>query len=159
MAKRSPPPPSVPEPPPVPEAALGAYVLEAQIGHLLRRAHQRASAIFAAAMAEHGLTPTQFAALVKIADEGVVSQNRLGRLTAMDPATMQGVVRRLVARRLVKRQADGADRRRTLLRLTPAGAALVGQAVPVGKAISGKTLAPLSAREQARLLALLRRIS
>ena len=39
------------------------YVLEDQIGYLLRRAHQRASAIFQEIMIE-GLTPPQFAAAV-----------------------------------------------------------------------------------------------
>lgn len=159
MAKRPAPPRSAPEHPSAPEDAAADYVLEDQIGHLLRRAHQRASAIFAAAMAEHNLTPTQFAALVKIADEGVVSQNRLGRLTAMDPATMQGVVQRLAARHLVQRAADGTDRRRTALRLSAAGEALVARAIPVGMAITRDTLAPLSAREQARFLELLRKIS
>ena len=66
--------------------ADNGYVLEDQIGYLLRRAHQRASAIFQEIMTE-GLTPPQFAALVKIRDFGTVSQNRLGRSVAMDPAT------------------------------------------------------------------------
>ena len=66
--------------------ADNGYVLEDQIGHMLRRAHQRASAIFQEIMTER-LTPPQFAALVKIRDFGTVSQNRLGRSVAMDPAT------------------------------------------------------------------------
>ena len=53
------------------------------------------------------LTPTQFAALVKVHDIGQVSQNQLGRLTAMDPATIQGVIQRLEARKLIER-ARGA---------------------------------------------------
>ena len=56
------------------------YELEAQIGFLLRRAQQRHVAIFAESMGDIDLTPTQFSALVKIRDEGGVSQNRLGRL-------------------------------------------------------------------------------
>src|SRR5580658_8223281 len=92
------------------------YVLEAQIGHLLRRAHQRHVAIFLASMGEDAPTPTQFAALVKLADAGELSQNRLGRLTAMDPATVKGVVSRLVARGFVERAADPGDQRRVTLR-------------------------------------------
>jgi DNA-binding MarR family transcriptional regulator len=101
--------------------AKNDYVLEKQIGHVLRRAHQRASAIFMANFAEHGQTPTQFAALAKIRDHGEVSQNHLGRLTAMDPATMKGVIGRLHKRRVISRKADPADGRRTLWRLTASG--------------------------------------
>ena len=59
-----------------------------------------------ARFAVHGLTPTQFAALAKISDENEVSQNQLGRLTAMDPATMKGVIDRLRGRSLIVSKPD-----------------------------------------------------
>ena len=135
------------------------YLLEAQVGHLLRRAHQRATAVFLDVMDELELTPTQYAALVKIADLGEVSQNHLGRLTAMDPATSQGVIRRLEARGLITQRPDPDDRRRTLLSLSPAGRRLVPTAVARGRAITAATLAPLEADEQATLLRLLRKLT
>lgn len=137
----------------------GAYVLEDQIGHILRRVHQRASAIFSAEFSEHELTPTQFAALAKIGDGGEVSQNRIGRLTAMDPATVQGVIGRLQKRGLIASKPDPDDRRRTLWRLTPKGADLLARAVPAGIRTTELTLAPLGAREQRVLLDLLGRLS
>ena len=92
--------------PPKGEApAVAAYRLEEQVGHLLRRAHQRHAAIFQDGIGDLQLTPMQFAALVKIRDLGKVSQNQLGRLTAMDPATTQGVIQRLVARGVIERTA------------------------------------------------------
>jgi MarR family transcriptional regulator, lower aerobic nicotinate degradation pathway regulator len=135
------------------------YVLEDQIGHILRRAHQRASSIFNAEFAELALTPTQFAALAKIADGGEVSQNLLGRLTAMDPATVQGVIGRLQKRGLIASKPDPDDRRRTLWRLTQKGAKLLAQAVPAGIRTTRLTLEPLDPAEQRTLLALLERIS
>ena len=140
--------------------AIDGYVLERQIGHLLRRAHQRATAIFLAELGEgHGVTPTQFAALVKLRDLGAQSQNELGRRIAMDPATIQGVIRRLAARRLIERSADAGDRRRTTLRLTERGLALVERTIPLGLRVSAKTLAPLTASERARFLRLLARLA
>ena len=59
-----------------------AYRLEDQVGHLLRRANQRHAAIFFDGLGQK-LTPMQFAVLIKIGDEGEVSQNLLGRLAAM----------------------------------------------------------------------------
>lgn len=134
------------------------YVLEGQVGHLLRRAHQRASATFQEYMAE-GLTPQQFAAMVKIRDFGSVSQNRLGRAVAMDPATSQGVAQRLIAKNLVYREDDPVDRRRTLLSLTGQGAALVEKLVPLAKKISAETLKPLSKTEQGAFLDLLKKLT
>ena len=141
------------------QTAVTDYVLEDQIGHQLRRAHQRASAIFMARFAALQLTPTQYAALIKIRDEGEVSQNRLGRLTAMDPATMKGVIERLERRGLIASKADPADRRRTLWRLTGEGRALIGRALTAGVATTAETLAPLSPKEQKAFLALLARLT
>jgi DNA-binding MarR family transcriptional regulator len=134
------------------------YVLEEQVGFLLRRAQQRHTAIFAARIGRHQLTPTQFAALAKINDEGIVSQNKLGRLTAMDPATMQGVIARLLDRGFLARAPDPKDRRRALLRLTPEGRAAFTEAAPNGKLISKETLAPLDTRERVAFLRLLAKL-
>ena len=139
-------------------AVAEPYALEQQIGHLLRRAHQRASATFMAGIGESQFTPTQFAALAKLADEGAVSQNRLGRLTAMDPATMQGVVGRLLDRGLITSRPDPDDRRRTLLRLNEAGRDAVNAAIENGRQITRDTLAPLSRAEQKTLLRLLKKL-
>src|SRR5260370_12538106 len=140
-------------------AAGDDYRLEDQAGHLLRRAHQRHTAIFQEGIGELQLTPTQFAALAKIRDEGEVSQNQLGRLTAMDPATIQGVIQRLEARKLIAREADPEDGRRTILRLTASGQALAADAVTHARAITEQTLAPLSAAERQTFLALLRKLT
>jgi hypothetical protein len=67
------------------------YVLDEQVGFALRQAQQRHTTIFAAKMIED-LTPTQWAALAKLRELGDCSQNHLGRLTAMDAATIKGVV-------------------------------------------------------------------
>jgi len=134
------------------------YRLEEQVGFLLRRAQQRHTAIFAARIGKNQLTPTQFATLAKIFDEGTVSQNRLGRLTAMDPATMQGVIARLLDRGFIARTADPDDRRRAILRLTDAGRAAFLDAAPNGKVISKETLAPLDAKERATFLRLLAKL-
>lgn len=137
-----------------PTAPPGLYVLEEQIGHVLRRAHQRATAIFLNKIGEPQLTPTQWAALVKLRDTDGASQNHLGRLTAMDPATIQGVIRRLVDRNLIERAGDPRDRRRQVLRLTPAGTALVDRLSANALEVSRAILDPLSAQDRAEFLRL-----
>lgn len=135
------------------------YRLEEQVGHLLRRAHQRHTAIFQSQIGDPQITATQYAALVKLLDEGELSQNHLGRLTAMDPATIQGVIRRLEERKLIEVRADGGDRRRRLLRLSPGGKALVKKLMANGPGISAATLAPLASEQARLLLELLKKIA
>ena len=137
---------------------FGDYLVEAQAGFLLRRAHQRHAALFQEMMGRRDLTPTQFTALIKIVECGAVTQNRLGRLAAMDPATIQGVARRLIARGLVRRESDPADRRTHVLRATEAGLELARQAVACATAITGATLAPLSPAERPLFLSLLKKL-
>ena len=135
------------------------YVLDDQVGHLLRRAHQRHTSIFQDQIEDSQLTPLQFSALVKLSDLGKVSQNLLGRLTAMDAVTMQAVIRRLFARCLLERLPDPTDRRRVLLRLTPKGTTLLATCIAYGFSVSEKTLEPLNTSERTSLLDMLRRIS
>lgn len=141
------------------DAEAPDYLLEDQVGHLLRRAHQRHTAIFQATIGDQQLTPLQFAALMKLADVSEASQNHLGRLTAMDAATMQGVIKRLIARDLIVRRPDPGDRRRLLLTLTTDGEAVVDEATARGHRISDETLEPLSPAERQTFLRLLRRLT
>ena len=134
------------------------YVLEDQAGHLLRRAYQRHSAIFQATIGDDQLTPLQFAALMKLSDVAETSQNLLGRMTAMDAATMQGVIKRLIARGLIERRPDDVDRRRLLLTLSKDGATLVRERSAHGRASTEQTLEPLSTSERETFLKLLKRL-
>lgn len=133
------------------------YVLEDQIGFLLRQVHQAHAALFARRFGED-LTPMQWAAVAKLREIGPCSQNHLGRLTGMDAATIKGVVERLLKRGLAETSADQADRRRVVVRLTQAGLATFAEQVDRARAVTTETLAPLSPEERASLLLLLRRL-
>jgi MarR family transcriptional regulator, lower aerobic nicotinate degradation pathway regulator len=146
-------------PSPLPEPPQGKYHLEDQVGFILRRAHQRATGIFTAVMEEFSITPTQFAALAKLHDLGSVSQNELGRLTAMDPATTFGVVSRLIKRGLITQSVDANDARLVILELTDAGREAAVAMKHVATEVSRQTLETLSEKEQAVFLQLLRRIA
>lgn len=134
------------------------YVLDDQVGFVLRQAQQRHTTIFASEMIE-GLTPTQWAALAKLGECGDCSQNHLGRLTAMDAATIKGVIDRLTARGFTTIRPDPGDARRLLVALTPAGKQLFDRAAPIAARITNKTLEPLDEAERASLVALLRRLA
>lgn len=140
------------------ERPAGAYRLDDQIGFLLRQASQRHTTIFATAMLD-GLTPTRFAALARLHEMGPLSQNELGRQTAMDVATIKGVVDRLCDRGLTATRADPSDGRRHLVELTERGRAAVVAAESVAAEITEATLAPLKPQEAVTLLRLLRKLT
>ncbi|MBR0847490.1 MarR family transcriptional regulator [Bradyrhizobium diazoefficiens] len=137
--------------------AKPSYVLDEQVGFILRQVWQRHSAIFTRDIGTN-LTPTQWAALSKLAEAGACSQNQLGRLTAMDVATIKGVIDRLTARGLTETSQDPEDGRRLLVSLTRAGQQLAEKLAPNALAISRETLAPLEPREREALMALLNKL-
>ena len=137
--------------------AKPSYVLDEQVGFILRQVWQRHSSIFARDIGTN-LTPTQWAALSKLAETGPCSQNQLGRLTAMDVATIKGVIDRLTARGLTETSQDPDDGRRLLVSLTRAGQQLAERLAPNALAITRETLAPLDARERETLMALLNKL-
>ena len=139
-------------------AAGEDYRLEAQIGFLLRRAHQAASEVFQEKVGALDITPQQFAVLVILNQRGELSQRRLGEATAMDPATLLDVVQRLARRGLLAVRPDPADGRRRLAQLTQSGQSLADTLLEVGPEISAATLAPFSAAERQQLLSLLDRL-
>ena len=134
-----------------------SYSLDAQVGFILRQVSQRHTAIFAASIGSQ-LTATQWAALSKLAEAGPCSQNQLGRLTAMDVATIKGVIDRLTARGLTETGADPRDGRRLLVTLTRAGQALVEKIAPNALQVTETTLAPLTAKERDVFVALLTKL-
>jgi DNA-binding MarR family transcriptional regulator len=132
------------------------YVLDVQVGFLMRKATQRHLAIFAAHIPD--LTPTQFAALAKLCEKGPSSQNALGRATAMDAATIKGVVDRLRGKGLVATAPDPGDSRRVFVEATGAGRARFAAHVAAAHKVTEETLAPLSPAERASYLSLLERL-
>ena len=132
------------------------YRLEDQVGFLLRRATQRHLAIFSTLIPD--LTARQFAALVKLYEHGEISQNHLGRETAMDAATIKGVIDRLRKRGLIDTAADPDDSRRLLLSPSrQAKRAIAGLVARAGE-VTQETLAPLTDAECETLNRLLRKI-
>ena len=136
---------------------MSPYRLDEQVGFILRQAAQRHAAIFASGIG-CDLTPTQWAALAKLHEAGPLSQNRLGRHTAMDAATIKGVVDRLTRRGLLTAEPDAADGRRLLVALTAEGAEWVRRLAPHARAVTAETLSPLAPEEQQALLSLLLRL-
>jgi MarR family transcriptional regulator, lower aerobic nicotinate degradation pathway regulator len=134
-----------------------SYVMEEQVGFLMRVAMQRHTAIFMSLMA-HRLTQTQFAALAKLVEVGTCSQNHLGRLIYLDHATIKGVIDRLRRRKLVTIQVSPKDRRRSMITVTDNGHRVVKDAILLAHEITAETLACLKPMEQREVVRLLQKM-
>lgn len=134
-----------------------SYVLDEQVGFILRQVQQRHTALFTSYLGG-GLTPTQWAVVAKLAEVGDLSQNLLGRQTAMDNVTIKGVVDRLVKRGLVVTKRDVADPRRFSISLSPEGRAVYAEGVEPALRATRETLEPLDKDEREELLCLLSKL-
>jgi len=126
---------------------------------MIRRAHQIATAVFMQACRELDLTPSQYAALFALRHGGAFSQNRLGRVVALDRCTTSIVVRTLTERELIRRTADENDQRKVVLRLTDAGRLLLARAERISGRASREMLGVLSESQAQTFVDLLERFT
>ncbi len=127
-------------------------------GHLVRRAHQLAVALFMEETAAFEVTPVQFAILNALIDIPGEDQVTLAARVAFDAATSGSVIGRLEAKGWIRREVDPQDKRRKLLWVTPEGELAVAQMKPGVARVQQRLLAPLAAPEQAQFVDLLARL-
>ena len=128
-------------------------------GHLLRRCHQIAVAVFLEECARCDLTPLQYAVLQTLADSGPQDQVTLGGATALDRSTVTVVVRKLEQRYLLQRSPSERDGRAKIVSLTKAGTALLREVRPAVDAAQRRIVAPLTVAEAATLMQLLDKLA
>jgi len=133
------------------------YLVDQQIGFVLRLAVQFHTGIFTSLMIEN-LTQTQFATLARIREVGTCTQSDLTRLLALDSATVNGVIERLHNRNLLHIADDPSDGRRQTISLTEQGLRIYELAELVAREITLKTVQALTLSEQRRLIYLLNKM-
>ena len=124
-------------------------------GHLIRRAHQLAVAIFMDETADFEVTPVQFAILNALIDTPGEDQVTLAGRVAFDAATSGSVIGRLELRGWIRREVDPLDKRRKLLWVTPAGVEAADHMKRIVARVQARILAPLDGQEQVQLVSLL----
>lgn len=127
-------------------------------GHLIRRAQQTISALFAEEVGDQDLTSVQFAALTVIGETSGIDATGLSVSIALDRATIGGVIDRLQAKGLIRREASDTDRRVKRLYLTSPGIEAVSRALPAVLRAQHRLLTALDEADQAVFLRLLAQI-
>jgi DNA-binding MarR family transcriptional regulator len=145
---------------PAPATDRGGLELEGLPGHLVRRLHQVAVALFAEEIDRVGadLTPVQYAALATVEAHAGIDQASLAGVIGYDRTTIGGVVERLEAKGLIHRITSPSDRRVRQLSITAEGVALLRSLVAPVRQVQDRLMAPLAAAEQATLVRLMTKL-
>ena len=97
----------------------------------MQRAARTLARRFDEALRPIGLTNGQFSLLMSLNRPEAPGMASVASLLSMDRTTLTAALKPLERRGLVKVVTDPADRRGRRLRLTPSGATLLAQAVPI----------------------------
>lgn len=132
---------------PTPEARtalIAQFDLCTSPGHLLRRGHSRARAIFDDVVGrETGLSKQQVALMVTIAQNPCATHALLSEETGFDRNTLADTLDRLIAKGLALRERSKRDARAYEIGLTDAGQAQLAEVIPLSLLVQQKIIAPI----------------
>jgi DNA-binding MarR family transcriptional regulator len=149
-----------------PETGSGAHdgaLDQSGLTHLVGYAATRASVELKKSFQRHlgplKLKAVEFSILVLVDTNPEVNQKQLGLALDVSAPNLAVTLDRMVQQGWVRRERSERDRRAQLIRLTPAGQALVTRARKIGLTMEQEALKVLSPAEQALLIELLHRVS
>lgn len=134
----------------------GLPALEKSPGHLLHRALQLASDLYAEEVGACAVTQRQYAVLAAVEASEGLTQTDLVRLTGIDRSTLADMAARMIVKGLLERRRSIADARANAVRLTEAGRAALAEVGPKVAAADDRLLRRLPAGKREALVAALR---
>ncbi len=108
-------------------------MIDRSIIHLIHRASQRASEIFALETRDFDITARQYAVITTVAQHEGLSQTDLVRLTGIDRSTLADVVQRLLKRGIIQRERTTRDGRTYAVSLSSSGRNLLDELKPYAR--------------------------
>jgi MarR family transcriptional regulator for hemolysin len=109
-------------------------------------------------LAPTGIAPAYMPVLFALADGGTLTQKELARRAAVEQPTMAMTLNRMLRDGMITRQPDPADRRCTLVTLTPLALGKIDAVEGVASAINALALDQLAPDERHQFLALLGKV-
>jgi DNA-binding MarR family transcriptional regulator len=133
--------------------------LVASTAFLLKRLGYTAKDQALGAYERVGLHPYHHAVLAVLDEGSRETQGAIADALGYDRGQLVGLLDELEERGLIERRRDPSDRRRHLVRLTPAGRKTLGRLRTLARRIENEFLAPLDEDEREQLHALLLRLA
>lgn len=139
------------------EAAILPFV-DDYLPALLALASHLISSEFHAVARRHGFSVTEWRVLATLAGAEAVSISRLAQLSLTKQPTVTRLLDRMEAKGQVARLPHDSDRRVTLVRITPEGAATVARLITQAREHERRVLEPFGLQRANELKQTLRRI-
>ena len=105
------------------------FALRRNLGHLIRRSHQRVAALYGVEIGRHLPSP-QFSVLLTVYQDPGLAQIDLINRIGIDRSTVSALVHRLVKRGMLSRKRVAENQRTDVLFITKRGKAAVEAAIP-----------------------------
>ncbi len=109
-------------------------------------------------IADHGVVPGQFPALLNLYQEDGLAQTELARRAGVEQPTMTNTLQRMERDGLISRQPDPADRRRTFVHLTPRARRLEKMLARAGHDMNAKATEGIEPADLAAFMSTLGRL-
>lgn len=116
-------------------------ILSNRVSNAIARIYQR----------RFGLSIPEWRLIAVVGRFGPMSANEAAERTEMDKVRVSRAVQRMLAAGLLERATDAQDRRRSILQLSPKGAAIRVEIAPFAHQIEQQLLAPLSDADRIEL--------
>lgn len=141
------------------QPSSSAGYLEHSIGYLINLCARLFTQRVNEALAPWGVTTAYMPVVIALSEAGSLTHGELAAHASIEQPTMTRTLSRMVRDGLVVRSVDPADARRTVVRLTEKGLALVPPMRTVADVINREATARLDGIDEAELLAQLTRLT
>jgi DNA-binding MarR family transcriptional regulator len=135
-----------------PELTEHAGFLLAQLGRAMTRRYR-------CALAPIGLKPRETHTLLRLRDEGPMSQQALGSALDIDASNLVALLNDLEADSLISRRRDSEDRRRHVVEVSKRGMKLLCEVERAAADVEDEFFSPLEEGERLALQSLLARVA
>ena len=138
---------------------MPGYDFEQSVGYWLTQATQLYHRVLSERLAPQGVTYRQMQVIGWLKLCGDLCQIELARKMLIEPPTLVRILDRMEEAGWLQRSGDPADRRRRILRLTPAAEPVWELIADAGRQLRQQAVRGLNEQEAEQILSLLRRIS
>jgi MarR family transcriptional regulator, lower aerobic nicotinate degradation pathway regulator len=135
-----------------PELPQHAGFLLAQLGRAMTRRYR-------CALSPIGLKPRETHTLLRLRDDGAISQQALGAALDIDASNLVALLNDLEANSLISRRRDPEDRRRHVVEVSKRGTKLVCEVERAAAEVEDQFFAALDEDERVELQGLLARVA